>query len=433
MSRRTWTEPPHLSRQRRDHLPQARAVLRADGRDLRRLAESPRAEEATTCRSRRSELVGRRARQAGPVLRRPDPDRVIFAANATDALNLAIQGIVQPGDHVVSTRLEHNSVLRPLYHLQRARRDRLRPRAVRRAGAGSTRTRSPAPLRPNTRAGRRRHASSVLGTVQPVAEIAAVCAERGVPLLVDAAQSAGQIPVDMTRGAARRRLHRSQGPAGTERHRRPGAVARTRGRVDPVRRHRHRFAQPGHTQSYPHRLEAGTLNLLGIIGLSLGLDHLEVQGIERDSTGARWRCVRAPARRSRAASRGRRPQPAAARRRPAGADLHRAGMAADDVGAILDADYGIAVRTGLHCAPLVHADLGTSKDGAVRFSLGISTTDRDRRGPRRDGGHRSITVAEALPGTRIWGRSRRGSANRLPCSARARAAATTPLLPLRAS
>ena len=119
---------------------------------------------------------------------------MVFAANATDALNLAIQGMVRAGDHVVSTRLEHNSVLRPLWHLRDAgriefdlvpfdARGLVDPADVARA------------IRPDTRLVVVSHASQVLGTVQPVAEIAAVCAERGVPLLVDAAQTAGQVPV----------------------------------------------------------------------------------------------------------------------------------------------------------------------------------------------------------------------------------------------
>ena len=142
------------------------------------------------------DLVDRvRARVAG-FFGAPDPARVIFGANATDALNTVIGGLVRPGDHVVATRLDHNSVLRPLHHLAQTGvitwdlapfdgRGFVDPDAV--AGL----------LRPNTRAVVMTHASNVLGTIQPIGEIARRCAERGVPLVVDAAQTAGLVPIDM--------------------------------------------------------------------------------------------------------------------------------------------------------------------------------------------------------------------------------------------
>lgn len=306
----------------------------------------------------------------------PDPDRVIFTANATDALNLAIQGIVTAGDHVVSTRLEHNSVLRPLFHLHELGlieydlvpfddQGRIAPDSV------------AAALRSNTSLVVVSHASSVLGTTQPIREIAGVCATHGVPLLVDAAQSAGHIPVTLGAwgvGAIAFTGHKALlGPSGIG-----GLVLAPELEVASTR-----FGGTGidsrglrHTQSYPHRLEAGTLNLLGIIGLSLGLDHLEAQGMEqlhrremaliqrlRDGLiGLPRLTIHSP---------------------PPGDDdipvltCSIEDIAADDVGAILDADYGIAVRTGLHCAPLVHHDLGTSEDGAVRFSPGVFSTEND--------------------------------------------------------
>ena len=233
-----------------------------------------------------------------------------------------------------------------------------------------------AALRPNTRLVIVSHASSVLGTTQPIGEIADACAARGVPLLVDAAQSAGHVPITLSGlGGDRGRLHRPQGPPGPERYRRPGAVGRgsRSRRLGSAERGSIRTAS-GTRPAYPHRLEAGTLNLLGIIGLSLGLDHLEVQGMERTHRremaliqrlrdgliGLPRLTIHSP---------------------PLGDDdipvltCSIEGIAADDVGAILDADYGIAVRTGLHCAPLVHHDLGTEAEGGVRFSLGIATTE----------------------------------------------------------
>jgi cysteine desulfurase/selenocysteine lyase len=125
-----------------------------------------------------------------------DPTRMIFAANATDALNTAIQGLVRPGDHFVATRLDHNSVLRPIHHL--AERGIITYDLAPFDGRGFVDPAAVAALiRPNTRAVVLCYSSNVLGTIQPIAEIGHICAARGIPLVVDAAQGAGQIPIDM--------------------------------------------------------------------------------------------------------------------------------------------------------------------------------------------------------------------------------------------
>jgi cysteine desulfurase / selenocysteine lyase len=306
----------------------------------------------------------------------PSPERVVYAANATDALNLAIQGMTRPGDHVVSTRLEHNSVLRPLWHLRQAGRltfdlapfdgqGLVDPADVARA------------IRPATSLVVVSHASQVLGTVQPVAEIAAACAARGVPLLIDAAQSAGHVPVrlhDWQVSAIAFTGHKALlGPSGSG-----GLVVAPEVEVAPTR-----FGGTGvdsgslaHTPSYPHRLEAGTLNLLGIIGLDEGLSFVQAEGM----AAAHEREI-GLARRLRE---GLAALPGVVVYSPPARDgdvpivtCNVAGVAAADVGAILDGDYGIAVRTGLQCAPLVHEDLHTAEQGAVRFSLGQFTNADD--------------------------------------------------------
>ena len=315
------------------------------------------------------DLVFATRRRLARLFGAPDPDRVIFTGNATDALNLCIQGLIGQGDHVVSTRIEHNSVLRPLYHLRQQGlitydlapfdgRGFVDPNDIAKA------------IKPHTKLVIVCHASNVLGTIQPIAEIGLLCAEKGVPLLVDAAQSAGVIPIDMDAwkiAAVAFTGHKSllgpTGIGGLVIH--PDLDLRTT-----------RFGGTGidsenpiHTERYPHRLEAGTINLMGIIGLSEGLRFLEKKGIEvihqhemkllttlcnglaildsietygakdlRDHVGLMTINVR--------------------------------GMDPGDVGAILDADFGIAVRVGLHCAPLVHESIGTFPRGGVRFSLG---------------------------------------------------------------
>ncbi len=306
----------------------------------------------------------------------PDPERVIFAANATDALNLAIQGMVRPGDHVVSTRLEHNAVLRPLYHLKQRGQieydlvpfDALGfvdPEAIAKA------------IRPNTRLVVLCHASNVLGTVQPAADIGRICAARGVPLLIDAAQSAGQVAIDMAAwhgSAVAFTGHKSLlGPSGI------GGLALCPG-LDVAST---RFGGTGiesqspiHTQTFPHRLEAGTLNLLGIIGLSAGLDYLQQEGMERTHQ-REMALIERLYEGLRSLPRVTVYGPPPGKRQTPVLACTIEGMVAADVGAILDGDYGIAVRTGLHCAPLVHADLGIPAPGTVRFSVGYANTDED--------------------------------------------------------
>ncbi len=306
----------------------------------------------------------------------PEPERVVFASNATDALNLGIQGALKKGDHVVASRLDHNSVLRPLYHLKRSglidydlvsfgADGRIDPCEFVRA------------IRPNTRLAVVNHASNVLGTAQPVAEIARLCAERGVPVLVDAAQSAGLLPIDLAGwrlAAVAFTGHKSLlGPTGIG-----GLAISPEFQIESTR-----FggtgidsANPAHTQGYPHRLEAGTLNLMGIVGLGASLDFLLTRDLESNYVEELKLARRLHDGLSEL------PKVIVHSPRPAEGDVpvlacNVEGIAAADVGTILDGDYGIAVRTGLHCAPLVHADLGTAETGAVRFSIGWANTVED--------------------------------------------------------
>ena len=217
----------------------------------------------------------------------PDPRGVIFANNATDALNLAIQGLLKFGDHVVSTRMEHNSVLRPLYHLRQ--RGMIEYDLVPFDGNGFIDPQEVArAMRRNTKLVVLCHASNVLGTIQPIPEIGRLCAERGVPLLIDAAQSAGVIPIDMAAwriSAMAFTGHKSLlGPSGIG-----GLIIHPELDVQATR-----FGGTGvdskslmHTQTFPHRLECGTLNFLGIIGLSAGLDFVIGEGPQERPRG-KW-------------------------------------------------------------------------------------------------------------------------------------------------
>ena len=307
-----------------------------------------------------------------------DPNRLCFGYNSTDALNLVISGLLRPGDHAVSTTLEHNSVLRPLYHL---RRDGVEVDFVPFDGAGFV---DPEEIRkrfrPNTRLVVVNHASNVIGTVQPVAAIGRLCREAGIPFAIDASQSAGKVPIDMEAqfiDVVAFTGHKSLlGPTGIGglyvregieiRHTRAGGTGV-------------RSAVKAHLDEYPYRLEYGTPNVMGIAGLKAGVTWVNAKGLEA--------IHREEMRLARILLEGLKAVPRVVTYCLDGLDDHIAvlafnveGMDAADVGTMLDVDFGIACRTGLHCAPLVHEQLGTDKiHGAVRFGIGPFNTEEHVR------------------------------------------------------
>lgn len=305
-----------------------------------------------------------------------DPQRVVFAANATDALNLAIQGLVGSGDHIVSTKLEHNSVLRPLYHLRRERGisyDLVRFDSQGLICPGDIEKK----INDKTVLVIVNHASNVLGTVQSLDEIGRMCSKQGVPLLVDAAQSAGHVPLEMEKcrvGAVAFTGHKAMlGPSGIG-----GLVISPELNIRATRFGGTGYASESleHPGELPYRLEAGTLNLLGILGLSAGLDYL-------DAPGTAEACKRKMILAGHLYD-GLSEIPGVIIHSPEPGEpavpvltCSVEGWSPGDVADVLDGDYGIAVRSGLHCAPLVHAEIGTSGEGAVRFSLGIFTSEDD--------------------------------------------------------
>lgn len=301
---------------------------------------------------------------------------VCFSANATDALNTLIQGMTGPGDHVVATCLEHNSVLRPLNHLRKEGRITFDLAPFDAAGFVDPEAVA-ALIRPATRLIVLNHVSNVLGTVQPAGAVGRICRNAGIPLVLDVSQSAGILPIDMEGwnvSALAFTGHKSlMGPSGIG-----GLVIRPDIAIRTVR-----FGGTGidsaslfHTREYPYRLEAGTLNLLGILGLGESLSYLE----ELESRGGLSLEMALAEKLRDGLSRIGGITLYAARSLEHHIPLiscNIAGIAASDVGAILDGDFNIAVRTGLHCAPLVHEGLGTAPGGTVRFSLGAFNRQPD--------------------------------------------------------
>lgn len=310
---------------------------------------------------------------AAELLKVSSPERVIFTRNCTESLNLAIDGMLRPGDEAICSHAEHNAVMRVLARFVAQRGGRVKVLQPDAAGVISPGTLRSA-ISPATRLVIICHASNVTGVVQPVPALGAVCREKGVPLLVDAAQTAGVLDVtleslnaDMIAMPGHKGL---LGPHGT------GLLALREG-IDPeplilggTGSSSESLQQPA---ILPDRYESGTLNLPGIAGLHAGIDFV----LQRRREIAEYEHALNERLRSQL-----RDVPGLTL---LGDDsVQRVGItsivpAHGDSGALADAldATGVAVRAGLHCAPAIHAWLGTMESGAVRFSPGVFSTERD--------------------------------------------------------
>jgi cysteine desulfurase / selenocysteine lyase len=304
--------------------------------------------------------------------KKKDPNRLVFSLNATAGLNLIINGCIQPGDHIVTTKVEHNSVIRPVNHKVRdgAEATYVTPDAEGYVSPGDIRK----AIKSNTKLVIVNHGSNVTGAVQDLKGIGAVCREAGVQFAVDSAQTAGVLPIDMAdcninflSFTGHKGLF---GPTGT------GGIcvaddAEIKGTIyggTGVR-----SADPYHLEEYPYRLEAGTQNLAGIAGLSAGIDWITKQGI--DNLYAHEMGLLGLLQQGIAEIRGATLWGTQnLKQRVATLSMTVEGYDASDVGTILDVDYNIITRTGLHCAPLIHEHHGTAPRGTVRFSVGPFTT-----------------------------------------------------------
>jgi cysteine desulfurase family protein len=304
------------------------------------------------------------------------PDRWVFTLNGTDALNMAFKGVLNDGDHVVTTDLEHNSVSRPLVALAEAGRITLT-----RVAADGGGTVDPAvveaAMTPKTRLVAITHASNVLGTVQPVAEIGRIVRGRDALFLVDAAQTAGVVPIDVQALCIDLLAFPGHkclfGPTGTgalyvgpRAHLRPWREGGTGGDS----------STPTQPTEFPYYLEGGTPNVLGVAGMVAGLDFVEERGPDAIRRHEVELCDRLRL--------GLAELPgfevfghADPTRRVGTVSFRCEALPAGDLGAILDESFDIAVRPGLHCAPYVHKALGSYPDGLVRVSPGPFSTAAD--------------------------------------------------------
>jgi cysteine desulfurase family protein len=304
------------------------------------------------------------------------PERFIFTLNGTDALNMAIKGVLAEGDHVVTTNLEHNSVSRPLRRMELDGRISLT-----RINADAGGTIDPdlvrGALQPNTRLVVLTHASNVLGTIQPVAEVGFLVRERDLLFLVDAAQTAGIVPIDvqaMNIDLLAVPGHKGLlGPTGT------GVLyVGPRAQLCAWREGGTGGDSSNQTQpsQLPFYLEGGTSNVLGVAGLAAGLRFVQERGLERLHTHEVTLIQRLGQRLDQLA--GCRVYGHRQVTSLVGTLSFRCQKySPDEVGGILDQGFDIAVRPGLHCAPYIHRALGTFPEGTVRVSVGPFNTVED--------------------------------------------------------
>lgn len=359
----TWPKPP--------------AVIEAMARYLEEIGGNPgRSGHSRSIDAARTLYEAREALAAFFHVR--DPLRIVFTLNATDALNLALKGLLQPGDHVITSSMEHNSVMRPLRDLERKG---MGLTVVSCSGAGLLDSDDvEKEILPNTKMVILTHASNVTGTVLPIRDVGRITRERGLLFLVDAAQTAGAYPIDMEEDCIDLLAftgHKSlYGPQGTG-----GLVIGERVRekeMSPLRQggtgSRSEFEEQ--PDFLPDRFESGTPNGIGIAGLLAGLQYLEKRGIDAirlhemeliDGLLAglkkidRVKIYGFPNGKDRTAT----------------LSFNIPGIPSSEVALRLEREFGILCRSGLHCAPSAHRTIGTFPEGTVRFSLGAFNTKEE--------------------------------------------------------
>lgn len=332
---------------------------------------------ATRAAAEVDSVIARCRLRAARLFNAESPERIVFTFNGTDSLNLAIHGLLKPEDHVITSTLEHNSVLRPLSEL-RARigieTTWITPETDGRVDPAKFR----AALRPNTKLVTLLHASNVTGAVQPIDDVGAIARAAGAVMLVDAAQTAGHLPIDVRNSPIDLLAcpgHKGLlGPLGTGvLYLRPGLEDRVASfRQGGTGSHSEDDRQP---TSLPDKYESGNHNVPGLFGLEAALKWLEERGaarIHEHEATLRCRLLEQLA--------------TLPHVRPLShnlADKHAVGVVSfmlngfepQEAATILDHEFGIQTRAGLHCAPGAHRALGTFENGGtVRISFGPFTT-----------------------------------------------------------
>ncbi|MDP1989637.1 MAG: aminotransferase class V-fold PLP-dependent enzyme [Syntrophales bacterium] len=303
--------------------------------------------------------------------------RMVFTKNATEALNISLLGLLHAGDHVITSSMEHNSVMRPLRFLESqgmqlsvipcSREGLLNPEDVRAA------------IRPQTRLVVVTHASNVTGTIQPLAELGRMTRDHGIIFCVDAAQTAGALPIhvdemaiDLLAFSGHKSLFGPQGTGGLyireglEKQLRPLMMGGTGSRSEFER-------QP---DFMPDKYESGTPNTIGLAGLGAGVRFVLVEGVE--TIRSKEKSLTEQFLRGLASLRGITIYgPLSAVSRTAVVSFNIAGVSPSDAALEFDERFRIMCRPGLHCAPAAHRTIGTFSRGTIRFGFGYFNTEEE--------------------------------------------------------
>lgn len=350
------------------------AVIEAVTRALTRLGNSGRGVHEDSLKS--SEVIFHARKALCQLFNGELAKQLVFTSGATESLNLAIEGLHTGKDHVITTALEHNSVLRPLYRLQSEKGVELTVIPADKQGNLDYSDFEKA-LQSNTKSIIVTHASNVTGNVVDLAKVRDICQKYGLYFVVDASQSAGILPIDVQElgidllcFTGHKSLYGPQGTGGI--YIRPGISLRPLkvggSGIDTF--------NPQHPMIFPTALEAGTLNGHGIAGLAAGVDYLLAETLEKlnqkTDTLARLFYQEA-AKLDGIILYG----DFAAEQRCPIVSLNIGQRDSAEISDLLAYDYGIATRSGGHCAPLMHESLGTKEQGAVRFSFSSFTTETE--------------------------------------------------------
>lgn len=358
----SWPKPPQVAEAITEFLTHSAA---SPGRSAHRMSVSAAREVFET-----RELIAE-------LFNVPDSERVIFTSNATQALNTAIYGVLKKGDHVITTTFEHNSTIRPLRKLENEGIVEVTIIGCNKEGAFDI-SELENSIRPNTRLVCAIHTSNVTGDVLPIASIGKICKTNGIVFLVDASQAAGIIPIDMQTEdidllafTGHKKLYAPTGIGGL-------CIANNQIAIQPLMQGGtgSRSESEYHPEFYPDMLEAGTLNTVGIIGLKAGINFVLSKGLD----SIRQQQLRLTnqfidglkAIQGITVYRG-----IASSSYISVVSINVNGKTSSDVALQLDTEFGIMVRSGLHCSPLTHRLLGTFPQGTVRFSFGLFNTAED--------------------------------------------------------
>jgi len=306
----------------------------------------------------------------------PDSERVIFTLNATHAINYALKGFVKKGAHIISSCMEHNAVMRPLKYLERIHDIDLDVWPVNESGVFETAMLEKL-IKPNTKAIITTHASNITGQVLPLKAIGEICKKHGITFIADLAQTAGIIPIDMQSDgidmlvfSGHKKLYGPPGTGGLCLEKNVNLEALFQGGSGS------QSERDEHPSFYPDRLEAGTLNTVGIVGLKAGITHINTIGIQQ---------IREKLIQMRSYFLNQLLEIEELEIYDTSKDAERTpvisfnimGVLPSETSMLFDRNYGILCRAGLHCAPIAHKTLGTFPFGTVRVGLGIFNTSEE--------------------------------------------------------